>query len=257
MKNKGAILLLSSLILFTTVGFLSYSDFQDKKLRHIEHNAFRIGESLKFWLGWQGINAGEAELKIVDKVKFNDRWVYYVKSEARSNKTISKFFKVRDVVETFIDTAGIFTLKFEKHLREGSYKSDKLYYFNPYKNIAISSKNDTIEVPENVQDILSAFYYVRTRDLKVGDKFIVPNFDNGKNYNIEVNVYKKERVKVEAGEFDCIKIEPILEDQEGLFKRKGRLFIWLTDDERHIPVLMRSKAPIGAFEARLISMKGV
>lgn len=224
--------------------------------RNIKNNAFDVGETLTFWLGWQGINGGTAELSVLEKVKINDRMTYHIQSEAWSNKAISLFFPVRDKVETFVDVEGIFTWRFEKHLSEGKYKSDKYYDFDQQNHLAISSKKDTLKIPEYVQDILSAFYFVRTQSLTVGKTIFVPNFDNDKNYSVQVRVLKKQKIKVKAGKFNTIKIEPRLES-EGLFKKQGRLFIWLTDDKRHIPVLMRSKALVGAFEANLESMKGV
>jgi len=60
----------------------------------------------------------------------------------------------------------------------------------------------------------------------------------------------RERIKVPAGEFDCVIIEPVLETS-AIFENKGKLTIWLTDDTVKMPVLMRSKVIVGAFEAVL------
>ena len=257
MRNEILYLLICILVLVSAYGFIpDQTDKTDGEYRTIENNAFDVGETLTFWLGWQGINGGEAVLSVVDTVKVGDRWAYHIKSVATSNKTISVFFKVEDRVETYVDVKGIFPFWFEKHLSEGKYKADRYYTFDQLNNVVITGKNDTIKIPEYTQDILSSFYFMRTQKLEPGKSFYISNFDNGKNYKVEVKVYKKEKVKVDAGKFNCIKIEPLLES-EGLFRKQGRLYIWLTDDERHIPVLMRSKAIIGAFEARLISMKGV
>ncbi len=54
-----------------------------------------------------------------------------------------------------------------------------------------------------------------------------------------------------AGKFDTIKINPIMKT-EGLFVRKGKMYIWLTDDDRKIPVMFRSKVKIGSFVAKLV-----
>ena len=258
-KNKLIYILSCFVLLILTSAFIP--DNIEKipvvpGLRVIRNEAFDVGETLTFWLGWQGINGGTAKLSVLEKVKINDRWTYHIKSEAWSNKAVSLFFPVRDEVETFVDVDGIFSWRFEKHLSEGKYKSDKYYDFDQFNHLAISSKHDTLKIPEYVQDILSAFYFVRTQSLTVGKTIYVPNFDNDKNYSVQVRVIKKQKIKVKAGKFNTIKIEPRLES-EGLFKKQGRLFIWLTDDERHIPVLMRSKAIVGAFEANLESMKGV
>ena len=63
-------------------------------------------------------------------------------------------------------------------------------------------------------------------------------------------VHGREKVKVPAGEFSCLIIEPVLKD-EGLFQQKGRLRIWVTDDARKLPVLMKSEILVGSIDVRL------
>ena len=112
------------------------------------------------------------------------------------------------------------------------------------------SKGDTIHIPPFVQDALSALYFVRTQPLHVGDTFRIPHFDNGNLYDLAVIVHKKEKIKVPAGTFQTILVEPLMAS-EGIFKRKGKLNIWMTDDERRIPVKMTSKIAIGSIGANL------
>jgi hypothetical protein len=69
--------------------------------------------------------------------------------------------------------------------------------------------------------------------------------------NIEVQVLKKERIKTVLGEVNTILINPLLKN-EGIFERKGAIFIWLTDDERRIPVKMKTKVAIGSITATLV-----
>ena len=67
---------------------------------------------------------------------------------------------------------------------------------------------------------------------------------------MEVRVIGRQKIKVPAGRFDCVVVEPILK-AGGIFKNKGRLVIWLTDDDRRMPVLMRSKVLIGSISVVL------
>jgi hypothetical protein len=78
----------------------------------------------------------------------------------------------------------------------------------------------------------------------------VPNHNAGKNHQLGVRVLRRERIKVSAGSFDCIVIEPGL-TAAGVFKQEGKLTIWLTDDARHMPVLMKSKVAVGSIVAEL------
>ena len=117
------------------------------------------------------------------------------------------------------------------------------------KNLAYS-ENDTVNIPEYSQDIISAFFYVRTQDLQVGKIIEIPHYDNDKVYYLNVEVIKKQEVRVPAGRFNCIVVEPKLKTQ-ALFKHQGRIKIYLTDDEKKIPVLMTSKVVFGQVAVKL------
>jgi hypothetical protein len=67
---------------------------------------------------------------------------------------------------------------------------------------------------------------------------------------LEVKVLRREKVKVPAGEFDCLVVEPVLQ-ASGIFKHEGRLTVWLTDDQFKIPVLMKSKVAVGSIASKL------
>ena len=166
-------------------------------------------------------------------------------------------YRVEDRVYTFFDVEGLYSWQSEKHLREGKYKADRFFLLEQNYGRGIHvSKQDTLRIQPFSQDALSAFYYVRTLPLHVGDEIEIPNFENGKLYDIIVKVLRKETVKVPAGVFDTIVIEPLL-PSEGIFKHKGRIQVWVTDDVRHMPVKMTSKIIIGAIGANLTNSEGV
>jgi len=90
------------------------------------------------------------------------------------------------------------------------------------------------------QDVLSALYYARFQPLREGDTIPVPISDLGSNYNIELAVLQREEVKVTAGKFKAIQID-IRAFNGRYVKRSGELMIWLSDDNRRIPILARLK----------------
>lgn len=208
--------------------------------------AWGPGEKLVFSIQYGLITAGEATLEVDPAIKVRqDRPTYHIISQASSNATFSTFFKVRDRVESFMDTTHLHSVRFEKHLREGNYKKDLLVVFDQEKHLAnIDGKRDC-EVAAHVQDILSSMYWVRTVPLEPGRSIYVPNHDNGKNYPLEIRVEKRERVTVDAGTFDCLVVEPVLMG-DAVFKQDGRVKVWMTDDVLHMPVLLKSKVFVGA-----------
>jgi hypothetical protein len=210
---------------------------------------FGEGERLSFAIQYGLIYAGDATLEIRNIALLDGVKTYHVISSTRTNKAFDLIFKVRDRVESFVDYDNLFSLRFEKHLREGRFKRDEKVLFDQKNHIA-TFKDKQITIPPNTHDFLSALYYVRTLPLEVGQAIAMANHTGGKNYPIYVKALRRERVTVPAGEFDCIVVEPVLQTTS-IFEHKGKLTIWLTDDTVRMPVLMRSKVVIGAFEAVL------
>jgi hypothetical protein len=211
--------------------------------------SFGVGERLKFKVRWGPVKAGNATMEIPEIMEYNGRKCFRFVSTAESSKFFSTFFKVRDRVESFTDVEGVYSHHFEKHIREGKFQANKSVDFDQFNHLALTDK-DTIPVPPFVQDVLSALYYVRTQPLEIGKSIFVDNHTDKKNYPLEVKVLKKERVEVDAGTFDCVVVQPILQ-AAGVFEQKGTLTVWLTDDQKKMPVLMKSKVVIGSITTEL------
>ena len=130
--------------------------------------------------------------------------------------------------------------------------------FDQYNHIAYF-KNKTFQIPPNVHDIVSAFYFVRTLNIgamKQGQVFYLQNFFDSKTNNLGVKIHGKQTIKVPAGTFKCTVIEPLVV-AGGLFKSEGQILIWLTDDENKMPVRVSTKILIGAVSADLVKYQGL
>ena len=174
---------------------------------------------------------------------------YHLVSDARTNSTFDMVYKVRDRHESYMDMEYLHTVRFEKHLREGKFRRDKVVDFDQQNHLAIYP-DEEVGIPPNTQDFISAFFYIRTIPLEPGQAVWMPNHSDGKNYPVFVKVLRREQVEVQAGTFDCIVIEPVLQTS-AIFENTGKLTIWITDDNFRMPVLMRSKVAVGSFEAVL------
>jgi len=208
------------------------------------------GEFLLFSIDYGPVNAGEASLEVRDIVDSAGRPCYRVESKARSNRFFSAFYMVRDKVVSHIDTETLFTRYFSKRLREGDYRKNIAIRFDHEAGLARYADQRELEIPAGVHDILSAFYFVRSMDLLPGTSTFINTHSSHKNYDLEVIVHERETVEVPAGTFDCYRVEPVILG-EGLFQFEGKLTIWLTADERRLPVLMKTKVKVGAIDASL------
>jgi len=238
---------------FSVIG-LSEGD----ELRKLENNAFKEGEKLTFKLNYGFVTAGIATMQIPRIKRISGRNAYHVLFEVNSVPSFDWVYKVRDRYETYLDVEGIFPWRFEQHIREGGYTRDFSAFFDQRKQKAKTSDGE-YEIPEYVNDIVSAFYYSRILDyskMKIDDKIHLQNFYKDKVYNLDVRYLGKETIDVPAGRFDCIIIEPLVQEG-GLFKHEGNIIIWLTDDILKMPVKVRTKIVIGHVEALLSEYEGL
>ena len=223
------------------------------------------GEKLTFSLGWGFITAGSATLEVRPMLDGKTEFLTF----ATGNKTINKIYPVNDTVYTRVRNKGLMTEVFRKRLHEGTFHNTSVIRFDrkgekawlsdsvfkdPVKRTVKRSADTVVAIQGEEHSIMSAFYLVRTLPLKVGEVSRFSAVSGKKRYELKVLVHGREKVKSVLGEVQCIKVEPVL-DGDGIFVSKGRIFIWLTDDERRIPVLMECEIALGSIKAKLLSAK--
>ena len=247
-------------VLITTAIFtlFSTSNFSQDDFRKIENKAFKEGEKLTFDIKYGFVTAGIAIMQVQKIKRISGRNAFYITFEVNSVPSFDWIYKVRDRYETYLDTEGLFPWRFEQHIREGSFSRDFSAFFDHRKGIAKTSKGQ-FDVPLYVNDILSAFYIARTfnySEMKVDDIIPMKNFYKDKVYDLNVKYLGKERITVDAGTFDCIVVEPLVQEG-GLFKSEGSIVIWLTDDDLKIPVKVKTKVVVGSIDAELTKYEGL
>lgn len=215
---------------------------------------FRAGESLKFSVNYGFINAGAAYLEVPEVRDWDGHPVYTLVARAESNRFFSGFYKVRNRIESFWDSTGHFSRRYYENRREGKHRALNEIVFDYDRQEARYLDGRTFPIPPEVQDALSAFYFTRTQALPLGGSVFFDYHASRKSLPLEVRILGREQVNTPAGKFDCVAVEPLLK-AGGIFKNKGRLVIWLTDDERRMPVLMKSKVMVGSISATLVEAK--
>jgi len=221
----------------------------------VDPRAYQLGERLDFDVYLEFVQGGTARMEVAGLEDIDGKPCYHFVSTAISSRTVDRFYKVRDRVESWRDAEGGFTRLYKKVLREGRYRCNKKVEYYPEKSAArmfrkADAEPEALQIKGSVQDVLSALYDVRTRKLKVGEPVFVELHDIDKQYTLQVDVLSRETVEVPAGRFDCIVVEPRL-TSAGLFRREGVIQVWLTDDANHMPVLMKSKLYFGRVWAKL------
>ncbi len=242
---------------------------EEKRFRLVEHNAFQVGEKLRYKVGYGPMNAGVGtiELKETDK-KVQGRDLIHASATGRSTGTFNWFFKVRDRYESYIDKKGVFPWIFLRRVNEGGYIINQDYVYYQHKDSVKTERRGTgiddvkkgkFEIPDAAQDMISSFYYARTLDLagaEKGEVFVVNCFMDEELYPLRIKYIGEETVKVKAGRFKCRKFRPVV--QEGrVFKDNKDLTVWVTADRNNIPVLAKAKVLVGSIKMQLTGYEGL
>jgi hypothetical protein len=206
---------------------------------------FTDGERIEFTLSWLGIVGGTA----VMTVNPSDD-VIRITSEAKSQGAIGRMYPVRDIIRSLITRLDFSTLRFEKTLNERGRSKHELTELDPRaKKGRRKGKEFTYQPP--VLDPLSTIYYLRTLDLTPGKRHTMRILADGKDYEIEAVVLRREDLVVDGVVFDTWLVEPKM-SRGGIFRdENNRLLIWFTADARRVPVRIRSELEFGSIVATL------
>jgi Protein of unknown function (DUF3108) len=215
---------------------------------------FGPGETLVYSLAWLMIEGGKMTLQTSRESSPDGVGLHRLVLTAESNAFISTFYPVRTRYETWVDVRDFQPVRFEKHAREGRYESDEVEEFDLTRRVG-SWRDTRTPLPERVQDLISSFYYLRTQPLVPGQAVQVDMYSRGKIYKLSAAVLSRERVETGVGVFEAFKIQPQLRENDSAEDRnRGKLFLWFSDDDRHLPVMARTVLKIGSVTARLRSV---
>ncbi len=252
-------------LLFLIIPFLFTSQLlysQDTVL----NTAFKAGEYLKYRVYYSSAiltaTAGEAILTVTDweekkggKIKDN----YRITGLGNSKGVFNWFYKVRDKFESFIDKNTLLPNTFIRKTHEGSYIQNDLVIFDRADNEAIVNCKDTFNIPANVHDFVSATYFMRTlnvEDFNADSLYLLSFFLDDSTYMSAVKYEGKSEIKTKWGSITCLKIAPMMASGE-VFAEKYPMFVYVSDDINHVPILAESKVIVGSVKIELIEYDGL
>jgi hypothetical protein len=204
---------------------------------------FPTAQTLTFAVDWRVFMAGTAVFHLEqqgDKMK--------VTATADTAGAVNMLFPVIDRFQSALDTKTGCSVGFSKQLQEGRRKvsSDLSFDYNAGKQTQIeknlvkgTQKTLTASIPPCVTDSLSGIFYAASQPLIVGKSFGFPLADAMRTVTVTMKVEAKEEIKTPAGTFQTIRVQPTAE--EGVVKNRGNIWIWYTDDARHMPVQIRAR----------------
>lgn len=215
-----------------------------------------LGERLGFHGRWFGIPVGHGAIEVKEIIELEGRRAYHIELQGRTNDVLSTFYPIEDVIHSYLDVETLQPLKFEKHQREGHYRADEVVTFDHARRQAayrslLNGSEKTIPLPEDFQDLISAMYWFRAQPLEPGQQLQVNLYTDEKIYDTTIEV--REPVLLELlkrGTFPCLVVEPKA-SFKGFLVKRGRIWAYLTADERRLPLLVKATTPWGHMSAIL------
>lgn len=191
-----------------------------------------------------------------------------VKADARSKGTLTRLFRfsfVQEIESAFSSRDGQIR-QTKKHDVQKERVRDSVADFDYGDRRVTYTETDpkdpmrpprriASEIVPGTFDMVSAIYWLRTKPMAVGARFDMTVSDSGLVYKVPVRVAARERQKTEIGTVWCWRVEPDVFGPGRLIEREGSMIIWITDDDRRIPVRSQVNSPVGRIEIKLKSVR--
>lgn len=215
--------------------------------------SFPQKQTLTYSVDWRVFPAGTAVLHFEAS---GDR--ERLTANADTVGAINLLFHVGDRFQSTFDREKGCTYEFDKQTAEGRRQVNstlKLDYAQgksilDEKNM-VTGQNKHLEaaIPGCLTDLLTGVYYASSQPMVVGHSFVIPVVDAMRTVPVTMKVEGREEIKTTLGTFKTVRVQPTAD--AGVVKNRGNIWIWYTDDDRHLPVQMRARLFWGTITFRL------
>ena len=227
-------------------------------------DAFQSGEWFKFRVHYGLINAGYATLEVQDGV-INNKKVYHVIGKGYSTGMSRFFFKVDDLYESYFDKVTGNPYKYIRKINEGGYTKNQEGFFNQASDRVLvkdyeNKTEKTFVIPNNTQDIVSTFYYLRNyptiNKLKVGESVAIDMFFDEETTKFRLKFIGREDIDTKFGVIPTMIFRPLVQSGR-VFKEQEALTVWISDDDNKVPIRIQASLTVGSIKADLDGFKGL
>ena len=219
-----------------------------------KHYPFDGGERAVYRASWNGIPVATAEIattsQMIDGKKF-----YSVRVEAKTAPALDLFWKMRDTITSTIEARSLAPTRFTFSQRENQKVIDTEARFDRnakkwfvHRDERRKIKKYEFDQPPNTIDPITAVYLARSQDFKVGDHLYFNIFGGKYRYLLDLEVERREKIQIASGSVDAFKIVPRIKNvlKQGYAERLNEASVWISADERRIPVMLSSRIFVGS-----------
>lgn len=234
-----------------------------------KESAFKEGEWFKFKMSYSGfLKAGEATMQVREST-YKGKPVYHVVGKGKTTGAIKWFFKVKDKYESYFDKTSGLPYKFIRDINEGGHTKNVEIEFDHNANKAYvhdkkRKQKSTVSTEENIQDLVSAFYYLRnnydTSTIKEGDYVTLNMFFDKENFPFKLKFLGRETIRTTVNgariKVKTLKFRPYVLAGR-VFKESESLTLWVSEDKNKIPLKIKADLAVGSLRADLEKYKGL
>jgi hypothetical protein len=237
------------------------------------YRAFSPGEKLTFQIKWGPIPAGEAVLEVLPVERRNDTPVYHFVMQVKTNAFLDLFYYYRTRIDAYAELQMNRSLHYRQRTKTGRKTKDVAVDFDWQANLAYFHRTETffhskrephlksLKTPLMVGtfDPLSAFYYTRLLTLHERTLIERPISDGKRTLRANLKVIGREMVVLNDKSYDTFLVQPDLKGVNPVFEKEAgaTILIWVSADERRIPIKLKSKVRVGSFTGELVGVEGV
>ncbi|SHL28143.1 DUF3108 domain-containing protein [Flavobacterium saccharophilum] len=229
-----------------------------------KEDAFGTGEFFKFRIHYGIVNAGYATLEIKDAT-INNKKVHHAVGKGYTTGMSKFFFKVEDLYESYFDKETGSPYRYIRKIDEGGYTKNQEGIFNQAENRVLvkdykRKSEKTIITTDNVQDIISSFYYLRNHPnidkLKSGDAITIDMFFDDEITKFKLKYIGRQDITTKFGTVSTMVFKPLVQTGR-VFKEKESVTLWITDDNNKVPIRIKADLAVGSLKADLDEYKGL
>ena len=216
--------------------------------------SFPLKQTLTYSVDWRVFPAGTAVMRFeADGDREN------LTASADTIGAINLLFHVADRFQSSFDRTKGCTYDFNKQTVEGRRQVSSTLHLDYSQNRSVldeknlvSKQNKHVESPVSgcATDLLTGVFYASSQPIALGHNFVLPVVDALHIVPVTMKVEGREEIKTTLGTFKTLRVQPTAD--AGVVKNRGNIWIWYTDDERHLPVQMRARLFWGTITFRLI-----
>jgi len=229
-----------------------------------KEDAFEVGEWFKFRVHYGIVNAGFATLEVQEGVR-NNRQVFHAVGKGYTTGVSRFFFKVDDLYESYFDKNTGNPYQFVRKIDEGGYTKNQEGFFNQSNTQVLvkdykSNTEKRFSIPNNTQDIVSAFYYLRNHPnvdkLKIGESITIDMFFDNETTKFKLKFIGREKILTKFGTISTMIFRPLVQSGR-VFKEEESLTVWISDDNNKLPIRIQASLAVGSIKADLDAYKGI